>query len=243
VRGRPPPGRGTRSPSSTTRNCGLSPRCPAVITIDSGFYPCSAARWTLVDRPPRERPSPRSAGSARTPPGGPACRSPFPCPGRMLMRPHHGGIHTDIPADQPGGIRPHRQTGHDGHPGPTPLPAPEQPADRRPGPVNRRHIPPGRTGPHLPPDPVDELALRPLRRAACLRAGWQQRLQHRPLRIRQVRPPRHRYGSHSSTGDLTHPGQRHASTAPPTTQPAFKTRPSTPASFCDHVKAAACRRW
>jgi len=46
---RPPPG--TLMPSSTVVNCGGSPRCPAVMTIDSGFCRCSHARWILVDRP------------------------------------------------------------------------------------------------------------------------------------------------------------------------------------------------
>ena len=38
-------------------NCGLSPRCPAVNTIDNGFCPCSQARCSFVVSPPRERPS------------------------------------------------------------------------------------------------------------------------------------------------------------------------------------------
>src|SRR6185369_10594513 len=37
VRGRPPDGRGTRIPARTGMNCGLSPRWPAVSTIDNGF--------------------------------------------------------------------------------------------------------------------------------------------------------------------------------------------------------------
>ena len=49
---------------------GESPRCPAVITMDMGFWPCSTARCSLVVRPPRERPSPWSSGSTVTPPGG-----------------------------------------------------------------------------------------------------------------------------------------------------------------------------
>ncbi|MFD0480479.1 hypothetical protein ACFQ0B_79390 [Nonomuraea thailandensis] len=45
-------------PSKTAVNCGLSPRCPAVSTIDSALRPCSVARCSLVLKPPRERPSP-----------------------------------------------------------------------------------------------------------------------------------------------------------------------------------------
>jgi hypothetical protein len=37
TRGRPGPMRGTRTFSSTGSNCGESPRCPAVTTIDMGF--------------------------------------------------------------------------------------------------------------------------------------------------------------------------------------------------------------
>jgi len=57
-RGRPRPLRGTQIASMTAVNCGASPRCPAVTTIDSGFWPCSHAKWILVENPPRERPSP-----------------------------------------------------------------------------------------------------------------------------------------------------------------------------------------
>lgn len=63
-----------------------SPRCPAVMTIDMGFWPCSTARCSFVVRPPRERPSPWSSGSMATPPGGSFCRAPF-----SALRRHAGG--------------------------------------------------------------------------------------------------------------------------------------------------------
>ncbi len=44
--------------SRTVVNWGLSPCCPAVITMDGGFWPCSTVRWILVVRPPRDRPRP-----------------------------------------------------------------------------------------------------------------------------------------------------------------------------------------
>jgi hypothetical protein len=53
-----PAGQRTLMASSTARSWGLSPRCPAVITTDRGFWPCSQARWILVVRPPRDRPIP-----------------------------------------------------------------------------------------------------------------------------------------------------------------------------------------
>jgi hypothetical protein len=58
TRGRPGPMRGTRTFSSTGSNCGESPRCPAVITVDRSFWPCSTARCSLVVNPQREGPSP-----------------------------------------------------------------------------------------------------------------------------------------------------------------------------------------
>jgi hypothetical protein len=48
VRGRPGPVRGTRVPSKTGWNCGLSCRWPAVTSSDSGFCPCSTANCSLV---------------------------------------------------------------------------------------------------------------------------------------------------------------------------------------------------
>jgi hypothetical protein len=58
VRARPGPSRGTAIWSRTVANWGLSPRCPAVMRMDRGFWPCPTTRWILVDRPPRDRPSP-----------------------------------------------------------------------------------------------------------------------------------------------------------------------------------------
>jgi hypothetical protein len=89
VRGRPAPVRGTRIAFRTGSNCGESPRCPAVMTIDIGFCPCSTARCSLVVRPPRERPRPWSwsSGSVAMPPGGSFCRSPFSAPRRRAGGP------------------------------------------------------------------------------------------------------------------------------------------------------------
>ena len=42
--GRPRPGRGTRIRPSMTWNCGLSPRWPAVMSANSGFWVCSQGR-------------------------------------------------------------------------------------------------------------------------------------------------------------------------------------------------------
>src|SRR5690606_25861745 len=80
-----------------------------------------------------------------------------------------------------------------------PLPATKQPVDGLPRSVAGRHIPPRGTHPQPPPDPIDELPPAPLRRPALARSG-QQRLQHRPLHVGQVEPPRHRYAGHEVSG-------------------------------------------
>jgi hypothetical protein len=139
---------------------------------------------------------------------------PFPRPRRMLVRPDHGGIHRDIPGDQPRRIRPRLQAGEDSRPGPITLPGPEQPIHRRPRPVPLRHIPPRHSRPSAPADSINQLPLRPRRRPARLLPPGQQRLQHGPLRVTEVRAATDRYGRHevsgamvflvvdSSTGDL-----------------------------------------
>src|SRR6185369_3476556 len=117
---------------------------------------------------------------------------------------------------------------------------------RLPRPIQRRHVPPRRTHPDPPPNPVNQLPLAPLRRttrpAQPRQHRRQHRLQRRPLHVSQVEPPPHRYGVHevsgqmvffvddSSTGDLnpcrspTHPQNHQPRSAP---EPTFKTRPST----------------
>jgi hypothetical protein len=156
--------------------------------------------------------------------------------GRVLMRPSDRGIHTDIPGDQPGRVRPGLQPGHHPPPHTAPLPAAEQAVHRLPGPVTRWHVPPRRPDPHPPPDPVNELPLTPFRRPAWLAPTRQQRLQLRPLPVGQVEPPRHRYAGHEvsgvkvflveepSTGDLA--VYRSTTRRNFLTQPAYETRPS-----------------
>jgi hypothetical protein len=55
-----------------------------------------------------------------------------------------------------------------------------------PRPVPLRDVPPWRPGPCPPPYAVDQLPPGPYRRPTRLLALWQQRLQHCPLRIRQI---------------------------------------------------------
>jgi hypothetical protein len=63
-------------------------------------------------------------------PAGPARRLTLPVPVppgacRMLMRPAHGGIDADLPADRPGRIRSRLQPGDDPRPAAITLPAAE----------------------------------------------------------------------------------------------------------------------
>lgn len=63
VRGLPGPSRGTRMRDITISKAGASPAWPAVTVKARGRAWPSAARWTSVLSPPRERPSAWSAGS------------------------------------------------------------------------------------------------------------------------------------------------------------------------------------
>lgn len=56
VRGRPGPGRLILIAFMTAENAKESCRCPAVVTREIGRHRPSAARWILVENPPRERP-------------------------------------------------------------------------------------------------------------------------------------------------------------------------------------------
>lgn len=134
----------------------------------------------------------------------------------VLVRAGDRGVDTDIPGDLPGRVRERLQPSQDRRPDPGPLPTTKQPVDRLPRPIDRRHITPGRASTHPPPDPVDKLPSAPPRRATWPLPDRQQRFQYRPLRVSQVKPPRHHYAGHEvsgvlivlvddrSTGDLTY---------------------------------------
>src|SRR5439155_4841853 len=139
---------------------------------------------------------------------------PLPGTGGVLMGTGDGRVNAHVPRDQTQHISPALQPGQDPRPGAITLPASVQPVHRAPMPVAVRHVTPGRPGPYPPPDPIDQLPLAPLRRPTRLLTLGQQRLQHRPLPVGQVEPPRHRYPGHEvsvlmdvlvdnpSTGDL-----------------------------------------
>jgi hypothetical protein len=164
VRGRPRPDLRTRMRWRTGTNCGLSPRCPAVITVDSGVRPCSTARCSFVVHPPRDRPHAWSTDSA---PGGSTC------PGRVtagtrgvLVHPHNRGVHRHVPTDQARLITELLQPLHDPSPHAAALPSPKQAIDRLPRPptvrarptTEYRHRIPARAP---PADPVDQLSPSP----------------------------------------------------------------------------------
>jgi hypothetical protein len=90
VRGRPT-GPRTLTFSSTAMNRGLPAACPGVSTNASGRQRRSAARWTLLVSPLRERPSAAASSRARR-------RRLRPVPG--LIRAHAAGDHgpeRDLP--------------------------------------------------------------------------------------------------------------------------------------------------
>lgn len=118
------------------------------------------------------------------------------------MRAGDGRVDADIPRDQPGSVGVGLQPGQDRCPDPSPLPTAKQPVNRLPRPIDRRDVSPRRACSHSPANPIDELPFGPLRWAAQLLPNRQQRFQHRPLRVGQVEPPRHRYGGHEVSGVL-----------------------------------------
>lgn len=196
VRGRPDPGRTqagapgcARSPPQTEGCRHVGHLSPAPTAVCGPARRSDAPWWSslLASAPARGRPvlhRPHRAARLAGP--------PFTSTGRVLMRPRDGGIHTDIPGDQTSRVRAFLQAGQDPPPGSVSLPPPEQPIDRLPGPISCRHVPPRRTDPHPPADAIDQPASGPFRRTTWPLRPRQQRLQHRPLRVTQIEPPRHR---------------------------------------------------
>ena len=88
IRGRPVPRRAMRTWFSSGMNCGQSPCWPGVKMRVTGRQPRSAARWILVVRPPRDRPSASWRPARRilvirrcpvTSSAGGSCRAPAAC--------------------------------------------------------------------------------------------------------------------------------------------------------------------
>jgi len=106
VRGLPGPTRGTQIAVSTGSNCRESPRCPAVMTIDMGFLPCSKARRSFVVKPPREVCDTRSlratSGTGTPSANQPAGRRP---PYQLTLRPPRRGQPTSVGIPHYPGLR------------------------------------------------------------------------------------------------------------------------------------------
>lgn len=106
--------------------------------------------------------------------------------GRVLMRATDGGIHVDLPADQPGGIGSGLQPGQDLCPDAFALPAAKQAVHGLPGAVGGGHVPPRDAGAYPPSDPVDKPAFRPHGRTTTSGRVREHRLQYLPLLIGQI---------------------------------------------------------
>jgi hypothetical protein len=173
-------------PPSTAANWGLSPRWPAVTRIDSGRWPPSTARCSLLVSPPRSVPGRGRAARCRVRLVLRAGAPPIAGARGVLMGPDHRGIDADLPDDQPLGVGLGLQVGEDLLPGAVALPAAKQPIHRLPRPVAGGGVPPRLPGPGPPADPIDQLALAPGGWPAGLLTPRQQRLQPGPLLVGQV---------------------------------------------------------
>src|SRR5436309_13817589 len=145
-------------------NALLSCVWPAV-TWRAKMEPClSQTRWTLVVKPPRERPNAWSSGSrscARLrPPSSRELLPFFPPSGRSPAGPDDGAVDApQVVIDLALVVQFVQQRG--GDPGPSAIPAPpiEPGKDGLPGPVALGEIAPGRAGVQDPKDTVDDRAV------------------------------------------------------------------------------------
>ncbi len=112
----------------------------------------------------------------------------LPGPGRMMMSAAHRGVDAQVPRDRTFRIGQGLEPGEDPMPGAVPLPPAEQVVDSAPRPVRDGHVPPRNAGPDPKPYPVDQLPPRPDRRSPRPGPLRQQRLQHRPLLVREISP-------------------------------------------------------
>jgi len=113
----------------------------------------------------------------------------FAGPGRVLMGAAHRGVDAQVPRDRAFRVGQGLEPGEDAVPGAVPLPPAEQVVDPAPRSVLDRHVPPRNTGTNSEPYAVDQLPPRPDRRPPRPGTPRQQRLQHRPLLVREISPP------------------------------------------------------
>ncbi|CAL9511728.1 hypothetical protein SUDANB1_03642 [Streptomyces sp. enrichment culture] len=170
------PDAGPRTFSHTDSNCGESPRCPAVSTIDMGFWPCSTARCSLVV--PAARASQRMITRLGE---DPTCWlflqvALLAGPGRVLMSAAHRGVDVQVPCDRTLRVGQRLEQREDLVPDAVPLPPAEQVIDPAPRSVLDGYVPPWNTGTDPEPYAVDQPPPGP--------HGWPPRLRpfrhHRP---------------------------------------------------------------
>lgn len=109
-------------------------------------------------------------------------------PGRMLVGAADRGVDVQVPRDRTPRIGQGLELGEDPVSGAVPLPSAEQVVDPAPRPVLGRYIPPRNTGTYPEPYAVEQPPPGPHRRPPHPGALRQQRLQHRPLLVREISP-------------------------------------------------------
>ena len=102
------------------------------------------------------------------------------------MRTGDGGVHADLPVDQPGSIRVGQQLGQDPVPGAVPSQAPVPLPHRLPRTELRRQVTPGDPGAVPVDDPLDHLPVITKRLALLAIRRRHQRRDQFPLRVGHV---------------------------------------------------------
>src|SRR5206468_2847403 len=120
----------------------------------------SQSRWTLVPKPPGERPNARSAGSSSCAAFGPPRRrgeaACFFRPGRRAAGSNDGAVHAPpVQADVAVAVETVQEFGEDRGPGAVLAPLGKAVVDRLPGAVAFGDVPPGGAGVQDPEDAVD----------------------------------------------------------------------------------------
>src|SRR5436305_4185038 len=124
----------------------------------------SQTRWTLVLKPPRDRPSAWSAGScscaASGPPSCGGLSGFFFRPGSRDVGPVDGAVETpEVTLDDAGSVQLEQQGVEDLGPGAILTPAAEAIVEGLPGAVAARGVRPGGAGVQVPEDAVDQRAM------------------------------------------------------------------------------------
>lgn len=143
VPGLPGPRRGTRMRDITVSKARASPAWPAVTVKARGRARPSAARWTLVLNPPRERPRHDRRARRSGPP-------PFGCSGGVLVGPDDRGVHRHRPVDVVVGVRRCQDGGENRLPGAVDGPSDQPPVRSLERAEFLGQVPPERVGAVLP---------------------------------------------------------------------------------------------